>query len=147
MKNTRFYAIFFAAVLFVACEEEKIISSNELPATARTFIETHFPNVEIRTIVRETEGLDRDYTVYMENGFDIDFGKSGEWDDVDGHLSALPESILDLLPESILDYVSDAFPNSRITEVNKESYGYEIGLSTDIDLKFTAAGKFIEIDD
>ncbi|MDR0749876.1 MAG: PepSY-like domain-containing protein [Tannerellaceae bacterium] len=32
-------------------------------------------------------------------------------------------------------------------EVNRERYGYETGLSDDMDLKFDSDGKFIGIDD
>jgi hypothetical protein len=148
MKKKTFYAALFAAAhMLIACEEEKIIPADELPTISRTFIETHFPGVETTAIVREKELLDVDYTVYLSNGFDIDFTKSGDWDDIDGHTSPLPESILSLLPKSLPEYIAGAFPNLRITEVNKERYGYEIGLSNDTDLKFDAAGRLIGIDD
>ncbi|MDR2383743.1 MAG: PepSY-like domain-containing protein [Prevotellaceae bacterium] len=148
MKTSVFYfTLVAAATMFLACDEEKIIQANELPAISRTFIETHFPDVEITAIVREKEGLDVDYTVYLANGFDIDFTKSGEWDDVDGHISALPESIIALLPENLPKYVAGVFPNLRIVEVNRERYGYEIGLSNEMDLKFNLSGHFIGMDD
>jgi hypothetical protein len=148
MKKILFYTTFFVAMLlFTACEEEKIIPVDELPTISRTFIETHFPGVETSAIVREKEGLGTDYTVYLANGFDIDFTKSGDWDDVDGHVLSIPESILALLPKSLPEYVTGAFPNLQIVEVNKEHYGYEIGLSNDMDLKFNSVGRFIGIDD
>lgn len=148
MKKIIFYVALFAVTnMLIACEEEKIVSADELPAISRTFIETHFPGVETTAIVREKEGLEVDYTVYLANGFDIDFTKSGDWDDVDGHVSPLPESILALLPENLSEYVADAFPNLRIVEVNRERYGYEIGLSNGMDLKFDSNGRFIGMDD
>jgi hypothetical protein len=148
MKKTVFYVTLFAvATLFAACEEEKIIQENELPAVSRTFIETHFADVEITAIVKEREGLDTDYTVYLANGFDIDFTKSGEWDDVDGHSLTVPESILALLPQTLLQHIVKTFPTLSIIEVNRERYGYEIGLSNDMDLKFDSNGRFTGIDD
>jgi hypothetical protein len=148
MKKAVFYVTFFAvATLFVACEEEKIIPASELPAISRTFVETHFPGVEITAVVKDTEVLDRDYTVYLANGFDIDFTKSGNWDDVDGHVSPLPESILALLPKTISQHITNTFPNLSAVEVNREHYGYEIGLSSDMDLKFDSNGRFIGMDD
>jgi hypothetical protein len=147
MKKTAFYAALFVATQMLAgCEDEKIIPAGELPTISRAFIETHFPGLEPTAIVREKDLLDVDYTVYLPNGFDIDFSRSGDWDDVDGHASPLPESILALLPGSLPEYVAVAFPNLRIVEVNRERYGYEIGLSNDTDLKFTAAGRLIGID-
>jgi hypothetical protein len=148
MKKTVFYVTLFAvAILFAACEEEKIIQENELPAVSRTFIETHFAGVEITAIVREREGLETDYTVYLANSFDIDFAKSGDWDDVDGHSLPVPESILALLPQPLMQHIAKTYPNLSIVEVNRERYGYEIGLSSDMDLKFDSNGKFTGIDD
>ncbi|MDR1222962.1 MAG: PepSY-like domain-containing protein [Tannerella sp.] len=148
MKKAVFYVTFFAvATLFVACEEESLIQKNELPAVSRTFIETHFTGVEITAIVRERDGTDIDYTVYLANGFDIDFTKSGDWDDVDGHSLPVPESILTLLPQSLLQHMASTFPNLSIVEINRERYGYEIGLSNDLDLKFDSNGKFTGIND
>jgi hypothetical protein len=148
MKTKIFYIIFIAiAAIFTACNEEKLISKSELPANSVGFIETHFAGVEITAIIKETEGFSKDYTVYLANGFDIDFVKSGDWDDVDGHLSPVPESIINLLPQNIPAYVASKFPNCTINEVNKEHYGYEIGLSNDLDLKFNSNGVFLGIDD
>jgi hypothetical protein len=148
MKKIKFYITFFAvATLFVACEEEKFIQENKLPAVSKTFIETHFPNEEITTIVKERDGLSVDYTVYLANGFDIDFTKSGDWDNVDGHFLSVPESILDLLPKPLLQHLTTHFQDFSIIEVNRERYGYEIGLSNDMDLKFDSNGSFTGIDD
>jgi hypothetical protein len=148
MKTIVFYfTLFVATGMLFACEEEKFIPADELPAISRAFLETHFPDVETTVIVRERDGLEVNYTVYLANGFDIDFAKSGDWDDVDGHISPVPESILALLPENLPEYVAGAFPNFRIVEVNRERYGYEIGLSGGMELKFNSSGRFTGMDD
>jgi hypothetical protein len=146
--KTVFYLMFFAvATLLIACEKEKLIQENELPAASRTFIETHFADVEITAIVKDRDGLDIDYTVYLANSFDIDFTKSGKWDDVDGHFLPVPESILTLLPQPLLQHIANTFPNLSIVEVNRERHGYEIGLSNGIDLNFDSSGRFAGFDD
>jgi hypothetical protein len=148
MKKMVFYVMFFVVTtLSAACEGEKLIRENELPAVSKTFIETHFADVGITAMVRERDGLNIDYTVYLANGFDVDFNKSGEWDDVDGHFQSVPESVLALLPQPLLQHIATTFPNLSIVEVNKERYGYEIGLSNDLDLKFDSNGRFTGIDD
>jgi hypothetical protein len=148
MKKTVFFVTLFAVVtLFVACEKEKLIRENELPAVSKMFIETHFADVEITAIVRERDGLGIDYTVYLANSFDIDFTKSGDWDDVDGHFLPVPESILALLPQPILQHIANTFPNLSIVEINRERYGYEIGLFNGMELNFDSNGKFTGIDD
>jgi hypothetical protein len=148
MKKTVFCLMFFAVTtLLVACEKEKLIQENELPAAGRAFIKTHFADVGITAIVKERDGLDTDYTVYLANSFDIDFTKSGEWDDVDGHFQPVPESILALLPQPLLQHIANAFPNLSIVEVNRERHGYEISLSNDLELNFDSNGRFTGIDD
>ncbi|MDR1341396.1 MAG: PepSY-like domain-containing protein [Prevotellaceae bacterium] len=148
MKGIARLTMFFALLsTFCSCEKEEMITETELPATSREFIRSHFPNVEISLIIRETEPFSSDYTVYLTNGFEIDFTKSGDWDDVDGKYTAIPESILALLPQGIPEYVKNTPHDCHIVEVNKEHYGYEIELSNGTELKFNSKGEFIRIDD
>jgi hypothetical protein len=141
--------LLLSTALAVSCDSEDVISETKLPASSQEFIKTHFPGVAVTLVMKETDGLEKDYTVYLANGFDIDFEKKGNWDDIDGHIHPLPQSILELLPAGIVEYVSANFNDSQIVEVNKERYGYEIGLSDrlDLDLKFNASGSFIGYDD
>ncbi|MDR1130415.1 MAG: PepSY-like domain-containing protein [Prevotellaceae bacterium] len=148
MKGTARLTMFLALMTaFCSCEKEEIITETELPATSREFVRTHFPDAGISLIIRETETFSSDYTVYLTNGFEIDFTKSGDWDDVDGKYTAIPESILNLLPQGIPEYVKNTLKDCHIVEVNKEHYGYEIELSNRMELKFNSKGEFIRIDD
>jgi hypothetical protein len=135
------------SVTLCSCDKEEIITEEELPSVSREFIGTHFPNATISMIVKESEGFSHDYTVYLTNGFEIDFAKSGAWDSVDGKREAIPASILKLLPQNIQSYVERTLPGCYIVEINKEHFGFEIGLSTGIDLKFNSKGDFTGIDD
>ncbi|MDR2652548.1 MAG: PepSY-like domain-containing protein [Prevotellaceae bacterium] len=40
-----------------------------------------------------------------------------------------------------MKHLANAFPNISIREVNRERYGYEIGLFNHMDLKFDSNGK------
>ena len=147
MKKAMFFATIFGFLtMFVSCEKEDVISQTNLPTASQAFIRTHFPNVTVTRVVKDTEGSGIDYTVYLANGFDIDFERNGNWDDVDGHNNPVPQSILNLLPSGIVAYVSAYYNNRQIVEVNRESYGYEIGLTGDIDLRFNSQGDFIGYD-
>jgi hypothetical protein len=148
MKRTTNLLILSALLsIFSSCEKEKMITEKELPAASREFINIHFPDTEISLIVKETETFSSDYKVYLVNGFEIDFTKSGDWDDVDGKRAAVPESILALLPQGIPAYVKNALHGCYIVEVNRERYGYEVGLSNGMELNFNSTGEFIRIDD
>ena len=107
----------------------------------------HFEGVKITRIEKETEGFNKDYTAYLANGFEIGFTKSGAWDEVDGHIKAVPQSILDLIPAGIAEYVSEEFSDFEIVKVNKEHYGYEIRLNGDADIEFNSQGEFLRMDD
>jgi hypothetical protein len=127
---------------------EKIIPATDLPAISLAFITEHFPEAEIIRVEKEVEAFSVDYTVYLSNGFEIDFLQSGDWDDIDGHRTALPESILNLLPKGILEYVTHSLSGQPyVVEVNKEHYGYEIGLNNGMELLFDAQGNFLRFDD
>ncbi|MDR2407256.1 MAG: PepSY-like domain-containing protein [Bacteroidales bacterium] len=148
MKRTAYLAmIMIFSTLLYSCDKEKLITQSELPSASREFISTHFSGVNISMIVKEREIFSCSYTVYLGNGFEIDFTKSGDWDDIDGKHTAIPESILTLLPKNILVYTANTIPDCYIVEINREHYGYEIGLSNDIDLKFNTKGEFLRMDD
>ncbi|MDR1654090.1 MAG: PepSY-like domain-containing protein [Prevotellaceae bacterium] len=134
-----------AAVVW-GCESQRVITESQLPATARTFIKTHFPTATITTAMKEKDDLRTYYKAWLDNGFELEFTKSGDWDDVEGYLQAVPESVLALIPAKIVQYCQISFPAATITEVNKENYGYEIGLSNDIDIEFNKNGDIREID-
>ncbi len=139
--------LFIVSAMFASCEKEEVITESKLPSSSRKFLKTHFEGIDITRIEKETDGLDKDYTVYLANGFEIDFTKSGAWDEVDGHIKAVPQSILDLIPEKIAQYVNTNYSDYEIVKVNKERYGYEIGLNGDIDIKFDSKGNFEGFDD
>jgi hypothetical protein len=148
MKRIAYLVVFLSlSIAFYSCDKEKLITKSELPAISSEFINTHFSEVEISMIVKETEIFSCDYTVYMTNGFEIKFTKSGDWEYVDGKHTPIPESILALLPQNILTYIKTTIPNHSIVEIDKERSKYEIGLSNDIDLKFNSKGEFLRIDD
>ena len=58
-------------------------------------------------------------------------------------VQSLPAAIV---PAAIAAYVKATFPNTVITKIDKERYGYEIELSNDIELKFNHAGVMMAID-
>ncbi len=140
-------AMFAALAMFASCDKEEFITESQLPSASSEFLRTHFGNVDILSIVKEADGLDKDYTAYLANGFEVDFTRSGAWDEVDGRINAVPQSVLDLLPGGIVQYVDTNFATSTIVKINKERHGYEIGLNGDVELMFNSNGEFHGYDD
>ncbi|MDR1113277.1 MAG: PepSY-like domain-containing protein [Bacteroidales bacterium] len=131
------------AALFFGCED-RIVPSQKLPAKSQTFLKVHFPDATINQVIKDSDGS---YTVFLANGFQVEFKRNGEWDDVDGKMQPIPESVLNLIPQTIHTYIASSFPQVLINEVSKEWYGYEIGLSNDLDLEFRKDGMLRNLDD
>jgi hypothetical protein len=143
-----FFATLVAATAMLAsCDKEEIISESQLPSSSKTFLKTHFDGVVVTHVEKETDGLDKEYSVSLANGFTVEFTKSGAWDVVNGHITPLPQTILDLLPDGITEYVSTNHSDLNIVLVNKERLGYEIGLDDNTDINFNTSGGFAGYDD
>ena len=140
-------ALLATQVGFAACDKTVIIKESDLPEKSRTFLKTHFSGVAITSIVKEIDDFKKDYTVHLQNGFEVDFRGSGEWDEVDGRTNAMPTSVLALLPAKVMPYINENFPDHQIVKINREHFGYDIEISGGIELEFTLAGDFFNYDD
>lgn len=123
-------------------DDDRIISVTDLPSNAQQFLQTHFPDVKTSRVEEDNDS----YDVYLSNGYEVDFDKKGEWDNVDGNNKVLPESFLLTLPSGIIEYVKANYSNNFIDEVDKEINGYEVGLNNNVDLLFNSDGTFRGID-
>lgn len=132
------------ALLFQSCEgKEKIVGIDDLPETAREFINRHFPGNTVSTIIYDNEVFDKSYDVYFTDGSRIEFDKNGKWTDIDCHASRVPDSVV---PTSILTYISTNMAERHIIGIDRDSNDYEVELDNHTDLKFDLNGNFIGID-
>ncbi|MDT0295659.1 PepSY-like domain-containing protein [Mesonia ostreae] len=121
---------------------DQVIQAEELPASAKTFVTTYFPNTTY-TRVEKNNQVEPDGTLYevnLSNGFEVDFSSEGNWLDVDGQTQELPQGIV---PESIANYVIQNYADLQMIGIDTESTEYEIDLSNGLDLYFTLAGEFV----
>jgi hypothetical protein len=140
-------ALFVMPAAFASCDDEKLITESRLPAESRTFLKTHFDGVAVTSVVKEVDGFEKDYTVYLQNGFEVNFRRSGAWDEVEGHRGdAIPASILGLLPEGIETYTTANYPDRPIVMVNREQWGYEVELGRAVGTDGVATGRSVELD-
>lgn len=123
--------------------KDVVITKAELPKKASTFIETYFKGKEISLVEKDTELLSTSYKVRFVDNIEIEFDKSGEWDEVDGNKSALPTGFI-LKP--IVTYVNNNYKDTSIVKIEKESRKYEVKLSNGLELEFSKAGEFKRID-
>ena len=116
------------------------IPVEQLPEAVRTFVQTNFKDQKILY-------AEKDWNTYecrLADGTKIEFTKKGAWKKIDRKTAAVPAGIV---PETIQEYVKANFSGCVVTKTDKERYGYEIGLSNDIDLKFNHQGVLIGMDD
>lgn len=142
MKNLSLILLSFALVS-ASCEKEKIVSENDLPATSKNYITTHFPDQKIAQAIKEFDDLKKTYKVYLDNGVKLEFNRSGEIRKIEGN-SKLPDSVI---PSQILTYVTDNYPAEYIKKWELDDNRQEVELSNGLDLEFDRNGNFLRIDD
>ena len=125
--------------------QDKVISFNQLPQAAQSFITTHFEQKNVSYITEDSEFLSgTDYEVKFNDGKKVEFDSKGNWTEVDMEKDAVPASIV---PAAIVAHVNKAFPNNSIVQIKKSSRKYEVELSNGLDLEFNSKGNFLRIDD
>lgn len=127
----------------ISCKDS-IITADRLPDAARSFINEYFAENTISYIKKDRGLANISYEVVLQDGTEIEFDKSGNWDSIDCKRNAVPAG---LVPDAISEYVQVNFPGQLIVKIDKEAFGYEIELSSDLELKFDKNGKMLEIDD
>ena len=115
----------------------------ELPAKAQTFLKANFKKgVNHINIDKKTFG-GADYDVVLKDGTEIEFDADGSWESVDCGASAVPASVV---PKAIATYVKNNYRGAKIVEIEVDRKGYDVKLSTGLELKFDRAGKILRID-
>lgn len=127
----------------ISCKDS-IITADRLPDAARSFINEYFDENTISYIKKDRGLANISYEVVLQDGTEIEFDKSGNWDSIDCKRNAVPAG---LVPDAISEYVQVNFPGQLIVKIDREAFGYEIELSSDLELKFDKNGKMLEIDD
>ena len=143
LKLTLAIAAFAATASFVSCKDV-IVTVDKLPAAAQAFLKEVFPESSISYVKKDKELTKTTYEVVFQDGSEVEFDSKGNWDNVDCKRSAVPAS---LVPEAIAEYVQTNFPGQAIVKIDKEPYGHEIELISDLELKFDKKGKLITVDD
>lgn len=146
--------LLIALMLIVGCGgaawafvDSYILDREKLPEAAQQMLSEYFPKAKIGMIKIDRHLLKKtDYDVKLVNGTKIEFNNAGKWTSVDCKTRAVPEG---LIKKPIRNYVKKNFPDLKIVKVAKKSWGYEIELSDDVELKFDLLGTFkgVKMDD
>lgn len=136
------------AVLLMNCramaDNDKIITQEQLPEGAKTFLKSHFANLAVSFVKQDTELLSKSYEVLLENGTRLEFDSKGQWQEVDGRGRAIPTAFI---PTAILAEVAQRYPQQAIVKIEKTDRGrYEVELISGVELLFGKDFKFISVE-
>ena len=123
---------------------DKVISKNQLPAQAQSFLNENFADVKISYAKQETDFIERSYEVVLADGTKLEFTKKGNWKEVDCRYGEVPSAIV---PAPIKNYINENYSDSRVLKIERDSRGYEVKLSNKLELKFNNDFKIVDIDD
>ncbi|WP_419870527.1 PepSY-like domain-containing protein [Chryseobacterium sp. CT-SW4] len=143
---------------FVSCSDDDnndyqgqntSITASDLPTTAKNFITTYFNGSTVQSASQYSSPNIHNsvYTALLNNSFEIDFDKDGNWTEVESKTKqAIPESFLTQEVPTISDYVKANYPSNWIVNIEKENYGYSVELNNDLELIFNQSQQFVAID-
>ena len=145
----RFIICFVALMMGIGLiyADKYTINRDNLPQTAQEMLKEYFPKAKVGMIKVDKHLLKKtDYDVRLVNGTKIEFNNAGKWTSVDCKNRAVPQG---LIPKAIRNYVAKKFDSVKIVKIEKKSFGYEITLSDDVELKFDLLGTFkgVKMDD
>lgn len=160
MKKTYFIIlssllVLFCSVSVVSCsnddenEIETVITLNDLPSAARTFLDKYFNGYSVLKIQKDVEDNMTIYEVELEEGYEIVFNTQGEWTQVDApYGKTIPTGFI---PEQVMATLNERFPGYGINEINSTGEGYKVELSdnqggSSIDVFFDMSGVIIGIE-
>ncbi len=125
-------------------DNDKPITVDQLPATAKQFISDYFPDAKVSYAKIDKEIFDKNYEVVFTNGNKVEFNAKGEWKDVSCKFTQVPEGIT---PQQINSYVATNYQDTKIVEISRDKRDYEVQLSNGLELTFDLKFNLIEIDD
>ena len=137
-------AVFSLGVVTAKADNDRVITKDALPAKAQQFVNAHFASVKISYIKEDRDFFDRNYELVFADGSKIEFGRNGEWVDVDCRYNSVPQAIV---PAAIQTYVKSNFPDVKIIEIERRRGNHEVKLSNKLELVFDKNLKIKGIDD
>lgn len=133
----------FVCVAVVKADNEVPVTVNELPATAQTFINTHFKDKKVALAKKETGFFELSYDVIFTDGNKLEFDRNGNWKEVNCKYSSVPAAVV---PQQISDYVKANYAGINILSIEKDDREYEVRLANRVELTFTLQFQLLDID-
>ena len=144
MKRIVLLAVLSAAFTSAVYADDKPITYDRLPQTARDFISTYYSGEKLSFAAMDDDFIRPDYHAVLMNGVSLQFNHDGSLKKIEVRDGNIPEGII---PVQLEDAVGVRYPDASITEYEVGRKTYEVKLSNRLELKFTKDFIIIEIDD
>ena len=133
-------ALMMTICLPAMADRGRVITFEQLPVQAQTFLKEHFADKVPLVITVDWD----DYDVIYQSGEKVEFSKRGEWKTLDCKVSQVPVA---LIPEPIKANVSKTFPGSIVIKLQRDRRGYDVKLNNGMELEFNKKFQIVDIDD
>lgn len=115
--------------------DDRIISADQLPQKAKDLVAKSFSGKTVQYVEQDWD----DYEVQLNDGTEIKFTRSGDWESVKSY-NSVPVSIL---PAGVGTYLGKNFADAKVIEVEKDWNGFEVKLSNRMEVFFDKGGKHL----
>ncbi len=123
---------------------KNIVTFENLPAEAQTFLTENFSDFPVSYAVKECN----EYDVILTDGTEIEFNGKGEWKTVEMKHKSIPAAVLATLPPSVSSYLTTSFGNVPVEKVEKGFCpAYKAELVNGLDVYFNSKGICTKVDD
>ena len=143
MKNIRFFllmaVVMTMSLTMSADDDERVITYQQLPQTAQTFLKQHFAKKVPLVVTADWD----DFTIMYETGEKIEFDKKGNWKEVTCRTSKVPS---DIIPQQIKDYIQKNYPGKSVVKLDHHRSVYEVKLNNGIEIEFNRSFQVIDVD-
>ena len=137
-------AVFSLSVLTAKADNDRVITKEGLPAKAQQFVNAHFASLKVSYVKEDPDFFDHNFEIVFADGSKIEFGRKGEWVEIDCRYTSVPQAII---PDAIKTYVKSNFPDAKILEIERKRGNHEVKLSNKLELVFDKNLKIKGIDD
>ena len=139
MKKLVFLLVCLFTLQTVArADDDKPIQVTQMPQPAQQFIKQHFADSKVALAKMESDFFYKSYEVIFTNGNKVEFGKNGNWEEVNCKYTSVPTAIQ--------KYVTTNYPDTRVLKIERDKKEYEVQLSNRVELKFDLKFNLIDID-
>lgn len=129
---------------FASAADDKPIEITQLPKAAQLFVAKHFPKAKVSYAMVDKSLFGNEYKVVFADANKVEFNKDGAWTDVECKKGSVPAGIV---PGAIQTFVSQKHQGMKIVKIEKDVLGYEVTLSSGMEMKFDPKFNFVRYDD